>query len=237
MNLFEEIDRLIEWQVPDKSPTVEMNQDCFRCILGGDDDARDKFITSNIRLITSALASFLTRHPKAIYLIDDLFSSALCRLTEATDVLINRAKKDEEKFWNTVGALNEDDEWRAIAYIYICIYKRIQKTYEIDSLEPISQRGKERTTPEGEDQPIKRKEVCDAVFEDIPHDHFSVRTIYQDIMELCWNSKEREIIRRKVDKTCNEVAKDMGLSTQTVMRTRDDIYLRYLQKYGHPPQP
>jgi len=228
MNLFNDISRLLGEYGSIQAPTHDENRNLFNKIIHSDKDTEvDQYIISNTRLVASALLKFLKRHPSSSYLIDDMFSTGLCIMVEATKFLVKYAREYTEKFLETIGREDENGYFYVSMYLYVAIYRGIQKTYEFDSVMPISQRTIERFTPEGKEEPVKRVMCSNWNFSQISCDTFEITYLFEDIIDVCENDWERDIITKRLTMNDYDIAKSLGCSHQTVLRVRKEIFKRY----------
>ena len=198
------------------------------------EDLISGFITSNLRLITSALIAFLNRHPQARYLKDDLFSAGLLQITYATHFLKRKLKEDRDSFWDRSGVINGDGNLGLIVYLYISICREIQRTYELDAVKPIGERLYKKFTPIGKDKPLKKIDVEDWVFEAMSYDPFKEIFFYDDIMELCQTEEERIIIALAITKSYRKIADEIGRSLKYVLSVKNRIYRRFCNSLEQP---
>ncbi len=227
MSLYTDIRRMLGNSDSTKAPTHQENRDCFKKVIGGCDESINEFIAANIRLPASAVAKFIQRHPTSAYLIDDMFAGGLLRLTMATRSIVKRAKQDPDKFWRTLGRDDENGKFHAVMYIYISIYRKVQRIYEIDSLTPISDWYQQRFTPSDKDKPSKKVIVSDRTYEEIQHDPFQTVFFFELILESCRSDEEQDIVTKRLTMNDYEIASELGYSHQKVSRIRDRIYQRF----------
>lgn len=227
MSLYTDIRRMLDSSDSVKAPTHQENRDCFKRILGGCDESINEFIAINTRLAASAVAKFIQRHPASAYLIDDMFAGGLLCLTMATRSIVKRARQDPDKFWKTLGRNDGSGKFHVVMYIYISIYKKVQKIYEYDSIDSISDRCRQRFTPPHRDRPIKKVTVSDNTYEEIQYNPFQIMFFFESILDSCCNDEERDIIIKRLTMNDYEIAHELGYSHQKVSRIRYRIYQRF----------
>lgn len=232
MNFYNDVQHLLGDANPERAPTAKENLACWERIIEGSDEDIDIFITSNLRLVTSALLSFLQRHSRAKYLLHDLFSTGLLRITLVTHSMAKRGREDKEWFRENFGVIDEDGYLLVVRYLYATIYRKIQRTYEKDSIQPISDRYRKRFTPDSEDTPLRKVRIRDSVFEEISCDPLQEISLMMDILEVCRNSEERAIIKMSVTKTIRVIADELNCSFRHVFKIKEQVYARFCREYN-----
>jgi len=233
MKYFETINNFIREYGPEVVPTHEENREHFRRILACEDNTElDAFVFANIRLVASVVTKFLKRHRPAIYLIDDMFSEGIFQLFSSLKVLIEDARKDPERFWAGLGRVEGDGEFHVLMYLYISVYRGVQRSYEFDAVRAISKTWAARFTPEHSDEPIRKVQISDYWFEQIGCDPFSLVFLFEDILEHCRTDLERDVITLRVSIRDVEIASKLGCSRQLVAETRKRVYKRYQTSLG-----
>jgi hypothetical protein len=201
----------------------------------GGDKAADLLITENMRLIGSAITRFTMLHPDAEYLVDDLFSEGLLALTTAIRTLVKFYKDNPEKlkdFLDHAGG-TEGGKYNFIGYIYVTIYRMIQRCYEIDSSNPISKRMRERHTPKGCDKPTRQVDMPPDFFTYLTTDAFDEVYALENIEGACTEVIDFEIVHlRLVGKTLDEIAEILDIGQASVWRHRKALYQRYCKQQG-----
>jgi DNA-directed RNA polymerase specialized sigma subunit len=202
----------------------------MRMITCEDKTELNAYALANIRIASHAVTRFLKRHPWATYLIDDIFSTALCKLFEALQTLVDKANHDPEGFWTDLGCLDEEGRFLATMYLYISIYRSVQKCFEEDAVQAISPEMTKRLTLDWLTEPttIRKHKLTDGVEAGVEYNHFDLVYILNDALEYCQTDFERDIIRMRFENLEDpEIAESLECSQQWVHRTRQKIGDRY----------
>lgn len=228
MNIYDDISRLMNNYGTARAPTPEENLEHFkRVIICEDDTELNAYAVANIRMVASAVTKFLKRHPRAVYLLDDLFSTALCTMFYSLHSLVNQVKENPEKFWSEYGKITEDGKFTVAIYLYISIYKNIQECYENEAVKAISDRSRWNFTPINRQEPIRKRSLGTSDRFHFHYDHFDLVYLWDDILEHCETDFERSIVRMRTGMGDREIAESLGCTQQWVSRTRDIIHARY----------
>jgi DNA-directed RNA polymerase specialized sigma subunit len=221
------------------SPTTEWNIQQLAIAVSQDglksDEAADLLITENMRLIGAAITKFTSLHQDAEYLIDDMFSEGLLALTKSIRVLVRHYKADPDKLRHFMENLDKtpNEKFNLLGYIYMSIYRAIQKCYEIDSSNPISARIRHKHTPKGASKPTRQVDMSPEYFVHLSEDTFNEIYLMEDIEGACVNDMEVNIAHLRSDGlTIQETADELGVSHATVWRGKNSIYARYCKQQG-----
>lgn len=226
MNIYDDISPLMNNSGTARAPTPEENLEHFkRVVLCEDDTELDAYAIANIRMVASVVTKFLKRQRRAVYLLDDLFSTALCTMFYSLHSLVNQVKKDPEKFWSEYGKITEEGNFPVAMYLYLSMYKNIQECYENEAVEAISNRSQWKFTPEGKQRPIRKRRL--GTMDRFQYDHFDLVYLWDDILEHCETDFERSIVRMRTGMGDREIAESLGCTQQWVSRTRDIVHARY----------
>ena len=229
MGAYDAIQNIIDSYAPPQTPTHEESRETFKLLLDTEDNEQliQEFLLNNIRLVASAVTKFIQRHQDATYLIDDMFSAGVCRVLKSTRSLVRRGKNNQEAFWKGLGRTDETGNFHLILYLYLSAYRRIQVTYERDSVNAISDRASYEFTPTGEDAPLRKVDIPDYFLDTEEADHLQAASTYLSIQEICKDDYEREIIKRRLSQSDIEIAEHFGCSKQHIWRRRMVIQARY----------
>jgi hypothetical protein len=230
MNIYANISRLLSKYGSAETPTHAENREHFmRLITCEDETELNAYAISNIRMVASVVARFLKRHPWAGYLVDDIFSSALCQLFISLRSLVDKANQAPEDFWTDMGHLDEDGRFPVSMYLYISTYRSVQRCFEMDAVQAISPSTAAKFTPEGLDKPIRKWQLTKMVSDSLECDHFGVIYLWDDILEHCETDFEQSVIKMRLDMNDQEIADILGGSRQRVQWARDRVHERYKQ--------
>jgi len=217
-------------------PTIEENISCFQRIVEGSDAAIDEFILSNMRLVSGVVSRFIKIYPKSRYLADDMFCEGLLAFTRSIKILAQTLRKNPEKVDN-LGEMwrEEDNGFNVVIYLFIAIYRDVQRCYELDSSETISERMQERHTPPGRKYPTRKIDISDEYFERTSCDTFSVTYLMEDILGICHTEEDEFILKSGLTLMDNrEVAQHLGISVTTLRRRKKCLYGRFCTQQEIP---
>ncbi len=232
MNLYDDVSRILKDINEDGSPTWGANRALFKSILASENNTGlDLFITSNTRLVAAASVKFIRRHPKAAYLLDDMFANGLYHLTLGTKTLLRQAQENPDLFWSTIGRDEDDGNFHVMTYLYIAAYRGIQREYELDAVEAISVRSLKKFTPEGRDKPITKVNVPEHMFDGEVDGGEILMTAMDTILGLCETAMERQVILLRLELSDEDIAEILGLHRTTVGRLRAKLLKKYNTEY------
>lgn len=218
------------WASPEK------NRECFRAAVEGDDEDLNNFIVTNMRLVTNAIEHFMSRHPSS-YLVDDMFSEGLLALTRSTQTLARQLSEDEELLQIGLNSFMEEtrqeENPNVIMYIYISIYRAIQRLYEADSTDCISDRMRRQFTPSGETTPTKQVDVPGVCFEHLSWDPFEEIFLLENVLDVCKTDDERFFIEKRLaGYRDHEIATALGCHRASIPKMRNRLYYRFCAANG-----
>jgi len=234
MNCYTNISRKLgveEWV------SAEENRNCFKIAVEGTEEDLQKFIVTNMRLVTNAIDHLTMRHPAASYLADDMFSEGLLALTRATKTLVKQLRADEDAFQIGLNSFlketRQEENPNVIMYIYISIYRAIQRLYETDSSDCISKRMRKQFTPLGQTTPTKQIDVHEACFEQLECDPFGEIFLLEDVFDVCETDQERLVLeKRREGYRDREIAEELNCHRATVTRIKNRLHRRFRESMG-----
>jgi len=236
MSFYHEIKQQLEAEDPEGEINREQNRDYFQRAVKGSEEDVHRFITNNMRLVTTAVERFMKRHRASTYLVDDMFSEGLLTLTRAVRTLVKQLSVDEEKFQQGLASFVSDPgetDLNVIMYIYISAYRAIQLLYEFDSSDAISARVRDQHTPEGHDEPTGKVDLQGFDFDYLPCDPFSEIFYLEDIMDSCTTDDERFIVEQRLHGYLDrEIANEMGCKRANVTQIKTRVYRRFCREAG-----
>lgn len=240
MNYYDCISRLRPESKPNEpSPSLGWNISQLAMAVSQDgsksDEAADLIITENMRLIGAAITKFTALHPDAEYLVDDMFSEGLWALTRAVRTLVRHYKANPSKLQHFLENLDKipSEDFNLLGYIYMSIYREVQKCYEVDSSNPISARMRHSHTPKGSTRPTRQVDMSPEYFTHLVEDTFNEVYAMEDIEGACVNDLEISIAHLRSDGlTIQETADVLDVSHATVWRGKNSIYNRYCKQQG-----
>lgn len=228
MNIYTNIGRLLNSYGPVRSPTHAENREHFmRMLTCKDKTELNAYAITNIRMVASVVTRFLKRHPWAGYLVDDIFSTALCKLFESLQTLVDNANCDPEAFWTDIGHPDDQGRFPVSMYLYISMYRGVQRCFEEDAVQAISQEFIKKFTPIGADKPIRKHYMTKVIGEGLEYNHFDLVYLYDDILEHCKTDLERSIIEMRLTMDDPEISEVLGQSRQKIQWTRTNVYERF----------
>jgi hypothetical protein len=235
MKNYEAIEHLLSVDNPTTAPTLRDNFDCLRRAVRGDDMAIDEFIINNMRLVSAVVIKFISIHPSAVYLEDDLFSEGLLTLTRGVRdrVMVMREAFDELGELDAIDELVENDDYNTIGWLYVAISRQVQECYERDSSEPISKRYRERHTPPGSSSPTLKIDFANRWIDCDLCDPFQEIFLLEDILGACKDEVDTGMVYCRLDGlTQKDVAEKLGVSVKTVRSREKNLYRRYHKQKG-----
>lgn len=232
MSVYDDINRLLDRFGSFRTPTPQENREQFgRILVCGDTAEFDNFICVNLRLVAEAIKKFLKRQP-ATYMVDDLFSTGLHMIILALKTVLEQAREDPETFESGLGREDDSGHFHVMMYLYISVYQGIQKCYEQEAVRAISGRTTERFTPEGGSKPIQKVDCPSHVFERIECDPFEMVYLWEDILDHCRTTQERDVITMRLTLRDCEIAKIFGCTSKAIRRIRTRVFRRYQTSLG-----
>ena len=232
MSFYHDIKQRLDGEEDQIDPV--QNCECFKRAMTGSEEAIQEFIMNNMRLVTAAVNRFMVRHSKSSYLMDDMFSEGLLVLVRAVRTLVRYLPKDEEKLQHGLASFTSQvnaTDFNVIMYIYISIYRAIQRLYELDSSDPISERIRTGHTPKGLDRPTRKVNFSDSDCEGIPCDPFQEVYLLEAIADACQTDDEHFIInRRREGYIDREIAEELNCDRSYVTHTKNRVYRRFCEE-------
>jgi len=224
---YKDINRLLGSKSPSAAPSIKENIKCLRQAIAGDDGAIDEFIIKNMRLVGGVITKFISLHPSAQYLADDLFSEGLLFLTEGVNRWVRNAR--EEGYDHFVNK----DKISILGYLYIVIYRNVQQYYELDSTDTISATLRSRHTPPGDEAPTRQIDIPQDWIKNQTYDAFVEIYCLERIYGACQTEEETLLVNaRLVGLTQKEVAKELGISVPTTRKREQKLYKRFCKQQG-----
>ncbi len=224
---YKDINRLLGDKSPDAAPSTQENIECLQRAIAGDNGAIEEFIIKNMRLVGSIVTKFISLHPSAQYLADDLFSEGLLFLTEGVNRWIRDARERNEHF------TGREEKISILGYLYIAIYRNVQRYYEVDSTDTISNTLRSRRTPLGGNTPTRRINVPQDWIESQTYDAFVEIFCLEQIYGVCQTEEETHLVNaRLAGLTQKEVAKELGISVPTTRKREQKLYRRFCKQQG-----
>lgn len=224
---YKDINRLLGDKSPDAAPSTRENIECLQRAIAGDDGAIDEFIIKNMRLVGSIVTKFISLHPGAQYLADDLFCEGLLFLTEGAKRWVGSAQESNEYF------TGNEEKISILGYLYIAIYRNVQRYYEVDSTDTISDTLRSRHTPLGGNTPTRRIDMPQDWIESQTYDAFVEIFYLEQIYGACLTEEETHLVNaRLAGLTQKEVAKELGISVPTTRKREQKLYRRFCKQQG-----
>lgn len=232
MSYFDAIAKSLGNDNPTSCPDPAENRDCFERAVKGSEEDVQKFIINNMRLVTAVIRRFMGHHKRAIYLEEDMFSEGLLALTISVRTLINTLGEDDEKFQAALASFETEVEgYNVIMYIYISIYRSIQRLYEKDSSDCISARMIERHTPAGKDKPVRKVDVGEKFFEGLIDDPFNEIFFMELLIDACESDEECFVLRKLLEGFYErEIAEELHCDRSKISRMKKKIYRQFCKK-------
>lgn len=197
--------------------TRDRNNELWAAVVAGDQAARKEMIESNMALVMVKVEAFIATFPKSAYLRDDMTSEGLLGLVEGVDNMIASAKGRKSL-----------DPPNPSGYLQVAISRAIGNLYDTEcNLQmpaPTArlQRQKGRLVP---------KQSCCTVLPESVVDDTKLRELRDLVMSCAETNDERTLLRmREEGYTDSEIAKAIGLSRTPVLKLRQKLYQRYLEK-------
>ncbi len=214
----------------------DANRDCFEKAVNGSEVATHEFITNNARLVSTAVSRFMARRPSSTYLVDDMFAEGLLTLTNAVRTLTRRLRDEEATFLSALTSFGDiDDEYECfhvIMYLYISIYRAIQRVYELDSSDAMSERTRQRHTAPGRCTPTRKVNVAEATFDALSQDPFREVFFYEGIIGTCKGAEEELIIQKRLEGFMDkEIAKMLACHRTYVTHTKNRLYRAFCDEH------
>ncbi len=224
---YKDINRLLGDKSPTAAPSTQENIECLQRAIAGDDGAIDEFIIKNMRLVGGVIAKFLSLHSSAQYLVDDLFSEGLLFLTEGVNRWVRNAREKEYDF------TGNEDKISILGYLYIAIYRNVQRYYELDSTDTISETLRSRHTPPGGETPTRQIDIPQNLIENYTYDAFVEIYCLEQVYGACQTEEETLLVNaRLAGLTQKEVAKELGISVPTTRKREQNLYKRFCRQQG-----
>lgn len=225
---YRDINRLLGDKSPDAAPSTQENIECLQRAIAGDDGAIDEFIIKNMRLVGGVIAKFISLHPSAQYLVDDLFSEGLLFLTEGVNRWVRNAREKEGDYFT-----GKEDKISILGYLYIAIYRNVQRYYELDSTDTISETLRSRHTPPGGEAPTRQIDIPQDWIENQTYDAFVEIYCLERIYGACQTEEETLLVNaRLAGLTQKEIARELGISVPTTRKREQKLYKRFCKQQG-----
>ena len=230
-----EINRMLGDASPDEAPTTKENMACLSRAVAGDDAAIDEFIINNMRLVGSIVTKFISVCPSSQDLADDMFAEGLLFLTEGVRRLVQGARESGLPAEDYFGfrAADCEDKINVLGYLYIVVYRNVQRHYELDSTDTISDTIRERHTPPGRNSPTRKVEAPQGMLESQTYDAFVEIFFLEQIYGTCQTESETHMVDAKLrGLNKQEVAKELGVSKPTARKIERILYERFRKQRG-----
>ena len=225
---YKDINQLLGDKSPSGAPSTKENIECLQRAIAGDEEAIDEFIIKNMRLVGGIVTKFISLHPSAQYLADDLFGEGLLFLTEGVNRWVRDAR--ERGYEHFTG---NEEKISILGYLYIAIYRNVQRHYEIDSTDTISETLRSRHTPSGSDVPIRKVDTSQDWIENQTYDAFAEIFYLEQIYGACQTEEDTLLVNtRLAGLTQKEIAKELGISVPTVRKRERRLYKRFCKQQG-----
>lgn len=211
------------------------NRECFKRAIEGSEEDVQEFITNNMRLVSVMIIRFRQRYFTCEYLEDDMFAEGLLALTRAVRTLVKYLSEDKEKFQHGLASFTSEvnmTKFNVIMYIYVSIYRAVQRLYELDSSDPISERIRNQHTPKGAEHPTRKVNFGDDFFESIPCDTFQETYLLETILDACQTDDEYFIIGKRYEGFLDrEIARELNCDRSYVTHVKNRVYKRFCNEH------
>ena len=206
--------------------TRKTNDELYRMVALGDEDARQHMIEANKGLVIHRVDQFLLFMPQYEHLRDDLISAGFVGLTQAVNKMASDGFVDGANPTGCMAFCIQAELGRAIeAEEPIRVPKRTRKRKEDrgETLTVPTQAEDALPDPEDEEDPIPRFTV----------DPRKMRELRETLDACCECDNEREILRlREEGYVDREIAEMLGLPVTTTYVMRRTLYARFLELSG-----
>lgn len=232
---YKEISCMLGDESPDGAPTTEENMACLSRAVAGDDAAIDEFIIDNMRLVGGIVTKFIAVCPSSQYLADDMFAEGLLFLTESVRRLVRGARESGLPAGDYFGFKAKDckDKINVLGYLYIVVYRNVQRHYELDSTDTISNTLRERHTPPGRNSPTRKVEIPQGMLESQTYDAFAEIFFLEQVYGACRTELETHMVDAKLrGLNKQEVAEELGVSKPTARKIERKLYRRFCRQQG-----
>jgi len=230
---YKEINRMLGDRSPSAAPSIGENMVCLRRAVDGDDAAIDEFIINNMRLVGGVVTKFIAVCPSSQYLADDMFAEGLLFLTEGVRRLVQDAREDQDVRAEYFETQSDGTRLNVLGYLYIVVYRNVQRYYEVESTDTISDTLRSRHTPPGSDSPTRKVDIPQSVVESQTYNAFAEIYYLEQIYGACQTELEIRMVAAKLrGLTKQEVAAELGVSLVTARIIERKLYRRFCTQQG-----
>ncbi len=225
---YKDINRLLGDKSPSTSPSTKENIKCLQRAIAGDNEAIDEFIVKNMRFVGGIVTKFISRHPSAQYLADDLFSEGLLFLTKCVNHWVRDVREKGSKHFT-----GNEEKISILGYLYIAVYRNVQRCYELDSTDTFSKTMRSRHTPSGSNTPTRQVDTSQGWIENQTYDAFQEIFYLEQIYGACKTEEETLLVNaRLAGLSQKEISKELGISVPTTRKREKTLYKRFCKQQG-----
>jgi len=196
----------------------EKNNELYRCVMAGDEQARRQMIEDNMALVSSKVNAFIREHPEAANLRDDLRNAGYIGLVQAVNAMDKHDNPDNP---NPTG------------YLSIAIHREIKRLADSEAV--ISVPDRTQRDARKENRQIKAPAVQQGIPQSFADRRQDAQQELMDLRELldscCESDDERMILRMREDgHSDRQIANALGLSHTTTYMMRRELERRFDEK-------